>query len=143
MGVTNQFLISTISTMFPTSPRAWYMGLIDNSPSPILGSGDTAAQIGGTNGWREIPYNSTSAGYSQATRILWTNGVPSANAITNAVQVSFAMTASFSVYGAFLSDSPTGTAGRLCITLPFVGGPQSVVNTNTLNVTMTILGASS
>lgn len=143
MGVTDQFLTYTITTLFPTSPRVWYMGLINNSPSPILGSGDTAAQIGGTNGWSEIPYNSGSAGYSQATRILWTHGVPSANAITNAVVIAFSMTASFSVYGAFLSDSPTGTSGHLCITLPFVGGPQSVVNTNTLNVTMTILGASS
>ena len=50
MGVTDQFLTYTITTLFPTSPRVWYMGLINNSPSPILGSGDTAAQIGGTNG---------------------------------------------------------------------------------------------
>jgi hypothetical protein len=139
MGATNQGLNYVLNLIFPTSPQGWYIGLINNSPVPTLQATDTMAQVGGTNLWSEIPY---STGYS-GNRQLWTNGSAASQQVTNASFVAFAMLNTYSIYGIMLCSVATGTSGTLFGTIAFVGGPQSVVNTDTLDVTLTVVGASS
>lgn len=140
MGVTNQGLNYALGLIFPTGPNTWYVGLINNTPSPVLASTDTMAQIGGTNGWAEAAGGGT---IYTGNRQLWTNGAAAGQSLTNSSYVAFPIVAGASIYGIFLCSSATGTSGTLFGTTPFVGGPQTVVNSDTLDVTLTITGASS
>lgn len=137
MGVTNQGLDSTLTLIFPVSP-AWYIGLINNTPAPVLDPTDTLASHAG---WVEIAFT---VGYS-GNRKLWTNGAASGNVITNASFVAFSILATETVYGILLCASATSNSSAVVLfgTAPFVGGPQAVVSGDTLNVTLTVSAASS
>lgn len=137
MGITNAGLSYTLTAIFPTGPNIWYVGLIDNSGPPVLSAGDT---LSSHSGWTEAAGGGVD--YS-GNRKLWTNGSPSSNQVTNASYVQFPITASFTVYGIFLCSVSTGTSGTLFGTAPLVGGPQAVVNTDTLNITITGSASSS
>lgn len=126
-----------LAAIFPTSPNGWYMGLINNVPTPILSPSDTLTSH---SGWAEVAGNGV--GYT-GNRPLWTNGSASAQVITNAGYVSFAITATTTVYGIFLCNVSTGTSGKLFGTGPFVGGSQAVVNTDTLQISLSVSATSS
>lgn len=115
---------------------AWYIGLINNSPSPTLAAGDTAAQIGGSNGWAEF------TGYSQANRPTLsfsasTTADPSV--ISTASAAAFSITSTATIYGAFVVSSNTkgGTSGVLFSEGAFAA-TRSVVNGDTLNVSYSL-----
>lgn len=139
MGVVDEGINYSLNKIFPTGPNIWYVGLINNTPTPVLSVADTLAQVGGSNGWAEIPYTT---GYS-GNRRLWTNGAASGKQITNSSYVQFAMLNTYTVYGIFLATAASGTSGTLFGTAPLVGGTQGVVNTDTLQITITSIGASS
>lgn len=137
MGFTNAGLTHTLSTelVSGTPITAWYLGLINNSPSPTLASGDTLASHAG---WSEIAF---STGYT-GNRPAWGNGAVSGNATTNASTVNFAMLGTYTVYGLFVASAATGTTGVLECTAPFSGGTQSVTSGDTLQTTMTVSAVS-
>ena len=140
MGVVNEGLNYILNAVFPVSPaNIWYVGLINNSPTPTFAGTDSLAQVGGTNGWAELPY---STGYT-GNRPLWTNGTASGQQITNSSYVSFAMLGTYTVYGIFLCTVASGVSGTMFGTAPLVGGTQAVVSGDTLQITITSVGASS
>lgn len=137
MGITNTGIAYALNLAFPSPATAWYMGLINNTPTPVLAPTDTLLSH---PGWSEALY---SVAYSQAARPAWTNGTVSNNQLTNSSLVSFSMITANTIYGILLASVSTGTGGTLFLTTQFVGGPQAVVNTDTIAVTLTLLGASS
>lgn len=110
-----------------------YVGLVDNSGFSAYAEGDTAAQIGGTNGWSEFTT------YSDATRIAYSPAAASGGVLTNSASTAdFSINGSGTVLGAFLIDDSTkdGTSGNLIGEGDFSGGTVAVVNGNTLKVTV-------
>lgn len=113
---------------------AWYVGLIDNASFSALAAGDTAAQIGGSNGWSE------STAYSNSTRVTWSGGTASAGSISNSGSAAvFNINATATINGAFLVSSSTkgGTSGKIYAEVSF-GSTRSVLNGDTLTVTYTL-----
>ncbi|MEJ0015713.1 MAG: hypothetical protein WDN25_03955 [Acetobacteraceae bacterium] len=111
---------------------AWYAGLVSGS-SPTLAAGDTAAQIGGSNGWTEF------TAYSESVRQTATYGSASAGSIDNsASKAVFSINGGGTVGGAFLVSTSTksGTSGVLFGEAAF-GTARTVVSGDTLSVTLT------
>lgn len=113
---------------------AWFIGLVNNVGFTAYAAADTAAQIGGTNGWAEaVPY-------SNANRPTWTGGSASGGSIDDTGSpASFTINASATIRGAFLTSSnvKSGTAGKLYGEADFAAS-RSVINGDTLNVTVTL-----
>lgn len=111
---------------------AWYIGLINNSPTPALSPDDTAASHAG---WTEF------AGYSQANRPTLSFGASTSDdpsVITTSAAV-FSITSTATIYGAFVVSSNTkgGTSGVLFSEGAFAA-TRSVVNGDTLNVSYSL-----
>ncbi|MBI5035558.1 MAG: hypothetical protein HZB51_34130 [Chloroflexi bacterium] len=110
---------------------AWYVGL--TGATPTFAAGDTMASHAG---WTE-----NSADYSQATRPALTLGTPSAGSVDNsASKAVFSITGTASIGGAFIVTVSTkgGSTGTLYGGAAFAEGNRSVVNGDTLNVTVTL-----
>jgi hypothetical protein len=113
---------------------AWYVGLINASPSPSFAAADT---MGSHAGWAEV------APYSNATRPACSFGTAttaSPSVISNSASVAvFNVNATATVYGAFLVSNSTksGTTGNLFSEAGFTAGSRSVVSGDTLQVTYT------
>jgi hypothetical protein len=111
----------------------WFLGLVNNSPSPTYAAGDTMASHAG---WAE------STDYTQTNRPTVTFGAattadPSVIDNSGAVDV-FTMNASVTIAGAFLTSNSTkgGTTGILFSASTFQSpGARTVVSGDTLNVT--------
>jgi len=111
----------------------WFLGLVNNSPSPSYAAGDTMASHAG---WVE------STDYTQANRPTVTFGsatVADPSVIDNSGAVDvFTMNASVTIAGAFLTSNNTkgGTTGILFSASTFQSpGARTVVSGDTLNVT--------
>lgn len=112
----------------------WFVGLVDNASFSAYAAGDTAAQINGTNGWIEA------TNYSNSNRPTWTGGSVSGGSVDNSASVAvFNINASKTIRGAFLVSNSTkaGTSGVLYGEADF-SAARSVVNTDILNVTITL-----
>lgn len=113
---------------------AWYVGLINASPSPTFSSIDTMASHAG---WAEV------APYNNATRPACSFGTATTanpSVIGNSANVAvFNIGATATVYGAFLANSNTksGTTGTLLSEAVFIAGSRSVASGDTLQVTYT------
>lgn len=102
---------------------AWYMGL---KGTGTIAAGDTMASHAG---WSEVnPYTGN--------RKAITFGTTAAGSNT-ATTVSFAVTGSATVAGAFISSTNTGATGVLYSAADFTAA-RSVVSGDTLNVTPTV-----
>jgi hypothetical protein len=126
----NKLLDATFKTGL-TSP-AWYVGL-KGTGSMI--AGDTMASHAG---WSEL------TPYSDGTRPAFTPGSISAGSVDNsASKAVFNINGSSTIYGCFLVDNNTkgGTTGTLYGGGDF-GASRSVINGDTLNVTVTLTQAS-
>lgn len=89
---------------------AFFVGLIDNAGFSVLAATDIAAQINGTNGWKE------SSAYSESTRRTLTLGTASGGIIDNTASLaSFTMNANVTIIGAFLATNSgkASTSGKL------------------------------
>ena len=132
-GVVNEGKDKVLGVMFNavTQITPWFMGLINNSPSPTLAAADT---MGSHGGWDE------SDDYSEGTRPAWPEDAASGQQITNSTEVVFTIDATVTIAGFFLtSDSAkNGVAGTLWCTALFDGGAQSVISGDTLKVTYTL-----
>lgn len=108
----------------------WYLGLVNNSPTPSFAAGDTLATHAG---WAE------STDYS-GNRKAVTFGSPTLadpSVVSNSGSpAQFSMTGTVTVDGAFLASVDTGVLGVLFSVASFQApGDRSVVSGDTLNVT--------
>lgn len=102
----------------------WYIGLINQSPTPTTSENDTLASHAG---WVEF------SGYS-GNRKAW-DDTDSANKVKGTNTVStFVINATGDVHGIFIASVDTGTAGILWATGSF-DSSLSVVNTDELKIT--------
>lgn len=115
---------------------AWYMGLVNNAGFTAYAAGDTAAQIGGSNGWAEF------TGYDEATREAITWSAASSGSKAASAAASFTINTGATIRGAFLASSSTkgGTSGVLFDEAD-LDSSRTVVSGDTLNVTPTITAA--
>lgn len=129
--VTTQGKNAILDIMFGSATQitTWYMGLITTTSFTALAATDTAAQIGGTNGWTE------STAYSGGpTRKTWTPASASAGSITNNTVVTFSITSSDTLKGAFIISSSSGTGGKLWAEVAF---PTAITVSNGDDVKVT------
>lgn len=113
-----------------TYSAAWYLGLVNNSPSPSYAAGDTLASHAG---WSET------TGYSGNRKAVTFGSASLADpsVISNtASPATFSINTTVTVAGAFLASVDTGTSGILFSVSTFQSpGARSVVSGDTLSVT--------
>jgi hypothetical protein len=112
-GIVNEGKDKILDDMFndgtQTANNSWFIGLIDAAGFTALADGDTAAQIGGSNGWAER------SEYSEANRVAWGSGAAASQSTTNASPATFNITGgSATLKGVFVvtvntKDATTGT----------------------------------
>ncbi len=133
--VTTEGKNSILDIMFraQTQITTWYMGLVNNTSTPTFAAGDTAAQIGGTNDWTEM------TAYSGGARKNWTTSLSAASggAITNSTVITFNITGTDTLYGAFIVSSSSGASGKLWSGVAFPS-TVAVANGDDIKVTYTL-----
>lgn len=81
-----------------TPIATWYIGLINNSPSPTLSAADTMASHAG---WVEL------TSYDEATRQEWAEDAAAGGVIASTTVAIFTISATVSLYGSFLTSVST------------------------------------
>jgi hypothetical protein len=120
-----------------TYTAAWFIGLVNNSPTPSYAVGDTMASHAG---WVETTDYS---GTDRATADFGTATTADPSVIANTVAsggtvASFSITGTVTIDGAFLTateDNSTNTGVLFSVAAFESPGDRSVVNGDTLNVT--------
>ena len=120
-----------------TYTAAWFIGLVNNSPTPSYAVGDTMASHAG---WVETTDYS---GTDRATATFGTATTADPSVIANTVAsggtvASFSITGTVTIDGAFLTateDNSTNTGVLFSVAAFESPGDRSVVNGDTLNVT--------
>ena len=135
----NEGLNDILSKYFKGSSytAAFYVGLINNASFSALAAGDTAAQIGGSNGWLEA------TAYSESVRQTLTLGSVSAQSVDNsASKATFSINGAITIKGAFVVTNSTksGTSGLIYGEAAF-GSTRLLANGDTLTVTVTLTAA--
>ena len=113
-----------------TYSAAWYIGLVNNTPTPSYAAGDTLASHGGWNETTDYSGNRKAVTFGTAT-------TADPSVISNSASpAQFSITGTVTVDGAFLTNVATGTSGVLFSVSAFQSpGDRSVVSGDTLNVT--------
>lgn len=113
---------------------AWFCGLVNDAGFSAFAASDTAAQIGGTNGWAEL------TSYTQSTRPALVLGTASAGSIDNTASVAiFTINATVNLHGGFIVSSSTkgGTGGVIYGEGAFVA-VQPAISGNTITMTVVL-----
>lgn len=111
-----------------TQITAWYCGLIDNAAYTALAAADTMASHAG---WAE------SVAYSESVRQTWSPAAASSQTITNGTAMSFTMTGTGTLRGAFITSASdkSGATGTLFATAAFTGGNMTWAAADVIKVT--------
>lgn len=116
----------------------WYCGLISSVSYSAIAATDTAAQINGTNGWKEGATANAPKYTSPAARPALTFAAASGTAIATSAASSFTISADGTAKGMFcISDSTKdGTSGTL-YSAGLFSADRVLIAGDTLNVTLT------
>lgn len=132
-GVTDAGVAALLDTFFGnttplTQVNPWYIGLINNSPAPVLADADTLASHAG---WVE-----TSA-YSGGNRLAWVDANTASRVKGTTTVATFTMTSDVDVYGILVASVASGTSGVLWATGAF-SSPLSLLTADELKVTYAV-----
>ena len=122
-----------------TQITSWFCGLISSVSYTAVAAGDTAAQINGTNGWREAG-GANAPTYSGARKALTFGNPASAGSLSTSAASSFTFTGTGTIKGMFAVSTSTvdGTTGTLYNAVLFnAPGDRAVANTDIVNVNVT------
>lgn len=121
-----------------------FMGLISGTSFTSIAAADTAAQINGTNAWKEAgsAFNPT---YTAPRKTAVYNAASAGSKALTAA-LSFAITSTgpdtvkgaFIVYGSGATSTIANTGGKLLSAGLFTGGDKSVSNGDTLNISWSL-----
>jgi hypothetical protein len=110
---------------------AWYIGLVNDSPSPTFAGTDTLASHAGWTEATQYTGDRKAVTFSAAT-------TADPSVITTASAAQFVMNGTVTINGAFLTDVASGTSGILFSESSFTSpGSRAVVSGDTLNVSYT------
>jgi hypothetical protein len=145
-GIVNEGKDLLLDVMFHATSAltTWYIGLINNSPTPSLAATDTYDGIDDTNGWAEFQSYTVSA--SGTVRGTWTEDAASGQSISNTTLTVFDITDTGNVYGLFVvagtnaetKGDSTASGNYLWATAALTGGVVPVANGDQLKVTYTV-----
>ena len=116
---------------------AFYMGLISSVSYSAVAVGDTAAQINGSNGWKEAGVTNAPTYTGPRKTTAWSAAAAGSKSLS--AGLSFTMTGAGTVKGAFLATTSTidGTTGVLYSAGLFSGGDKVVAASDVLTVSYT------
>jgi hypothetical protein len=115
---------------------AWFLGLITSTSFTAVAAADTAAQINGTNQWKEAGAT-TGPNYTGTRQALTVGNAASAKTLTASAVSSFPMLAAGTIKGTFLASASAkdATTGKLYSAGLFTSGDKVLGNGDTLQVT--------
>ena len=128
-----------------TAASPWYIGLINNTPTPTLAATDDYDNITqASNDWAEFTNYEVSAA---AVRGTWVEGTASGGSITNSTPITCVIQAGGgTVYGIFVCGLGANASvhgdhandGKLWATAPFSGGAVTLSVSDELKITYTV-----
>jgi hypothetical protein len=115
-----------------------YMGLISSTSWSATAAGDTAAQINGTNGWKEAGSGNAPTYSGTRKTCAWSSASSGSKALSSSLTFTFTGSGTvkgmFIEYGSGATSTIDGTGGKLWSAGVFSGGDKTVSSGDTLSV---------